>query len=100
MAVHPISRKILVPDLWTKMLSANEIAVFINQHYLKNELTDYPNNLTASDVKNSSQQLETITSVFCNKVMIENLALHNAEMKNVHFCSNFDQSCRKSGLIY
>ena len=66
-SAHSISRKIPVPNLWTKMLSANEIAVFLNQQYVRNELTDYPNDLKASTVKNSSQQLETIISVFCDQ---------------------------------
>ena len=48
MPAYPISREILVTDFWTKMFSANEIAVFFNQQYLKNELTDYPNDLTVS----------------------------------------------------
>ena len=63
------------------MFSANEIAVFFNQQYLKNELTDYPNDLTVSTVKNSSQQLETLISVFCNQSLIKNLALPGVQLR-------------------
>ena len=53
---HPISRKTLVPNLQAKIHSANQIAIFLNQQYLKNELTNYSNDLTANSVKKSSQQ--------------------------------------------
>ena len=56
MPAHPISMKILALDISTKMLLEYEITVFLNQHYFKNELIDCPNDLTASIVKNSSQQ--------------------------------------------
>ena len=39
--------------------------------------------------------LETIISIFCNQSFDKNLAKHNAEVTNAHFCSNFGQSCRK-----
>ena len=33
-----IFRKILVPEIWAKMLLANEIAGFVNQLYLQNKI--------------------------------------------------------------
>ena len=34
--------KILVPEIWAKMLLANEIAGFLNQLYLQNEIMKNP----------------------------------------------------------
>ena len=34
---NPIFGKILVPEIWAKMLSANEIAGFFSQSYLQNK---------------------------------------------------------------
>ena len=42
-----------------------------------------------------TETLETIISIFCNQSFDKNLAKHNAEVTNAHFCSNFGQSCRK-----
>ena len=34
---NPLFGKILVPEIWTKMFSANQIAGFFNQPYLQNK---------------------------------------------------------------
>ena len=34
---NPIFGKILVPEIWAKMFSANQIAEFFNQPYLQNQ---------------------------------------------------------------
>ena len=34
---NPIFGKIFVPEIWAKMLSANQIAGFFNQPYLQNK---------------------------------------------------------------
>ena len=36
-STNPIFGKIFVPETWTKMFSANQIAIFFNQPYLQNK---------------------------------------------------------------
>ena len=38
--INPISGKILVLELWAKMLSANQIAGFFKMYYMKLEMND------------------------------------------------------------
>ena len=62
----------------TKMFSANEIAVFLNQQYHKNELTDYPmisQQVLSKIVANSTtDSFETTISIFWNQGFDKNFS--------------------------
>ena len=58
---NSIFREILIPEIWAKMFSANQIAGFFNQPYLQNESMKYPDFL---DVDTNSHKLKVDQIIF------------------------------------
>ena len=58
---NPIFGKTLVPEIWAKRFSANQIARFFNQPYLKSKLMKWPDFL---HVDTNSHQLKVDQKFF------------------------------------
>ena len=67
---NPILGKNLVPEIWTKMISANHIAGFLNQLYLQKKLMKWSDFLHADT---NLQKLKTNWIFFCAKIGVVTL---------------------------